>query len=332
MNKLLLGLGLFVCVSFLDVGRGSGQALAYNLTEAQAALKQKQYEKVIELLSPEIEKLNREGLFVLAKAYSSLKKHEAAIKAYTACLALNPKDYEAKTLIGAEQFVSAKDKDREKEALNTLKEALEINPKFVPAYRVLIHYYAKKKNKYEQRLLYEDMVENVGETTEAVTKLCELTAQDRLYDLGIKHCQNGIQRDPKIDSNYVYLGISYKETGEAEAAERYLKKAAADFPKSLLAQLTYAQYLDEKKNFIASYGYYKNATVANPKSIEALIGLGNSSLEIQKYAESLDAFVKACKLDKKSLPAIRRATNTLRTMKIADWLKKFEAGVDQCGG
>lgn len=327
MKLKILGLGLFLSVSILDVGQGLNLSWAYDLPGAQAALKQKNYEKVIEMLSPEIEKLNREGLFTLAKAYSSLKKHEAAIKAYTAVLSMNPKDHEAKTLIGAEQFVSGKDR----EALATLKEVLEMKPNFVLAYRILIRYYEKKKNKYEQRLLYEDLISNVGESTEAVTKLCELTATDRLYDNAMKYCQKGIARDPKVDSNYVYLGLTFRETGEIEKAEQNLKKAATDFPKSLLAQLTYAQFLDEKKNYISSYSYYKNALFADPSSIQALIGLGNSSLEIQKYAESLEAFSKACKLDKKTIPAFRKATNVLRTMKISDWLKKFEMAVDKCG-
>lgn len=314
-------------VSFLDIGQGFTSCWAYDLPAAQTALKQKDYEKVIQLLSPEIEKLNREGLFALAKAYSSLKKHEAAIKAYTASLALNPKDHEAKTLIGAEQFVSGKDK----EALINLKEALEINPRFTPAYRVLIHYYERKKNKYEQRLLYEDMISNVGETTGAVTKLCELCTLDRLYDLAVKYCQKGIARNPQIASNYVYLGLTFKETGEGAKAEENLKKAASDFPKSDLAQLTYAQFLDEKKNFILSYTYYKNAISADPKSVPALLGYGNASLEIQKYEEALNAYRKACELDKKTIPSFRRATNVLRTMKVESWLRKFENAVDKCG-
>ncbi len=92
-----------------------------------------------------------------------------------------------------------------------------------------------------------------------------------------------------------------------------------------------AQFLDEKKNYIGSYGYYKRAVDANKKSVLALQGLGNSGLEIQKYQESLDAYTKACKMDRKTLPLFRKAANTLRTMKSADWLKKFEIAIDKCG-
>jgi len=328
MKSFILGLGLIITVSFLDVGQVWTLAQADDIQTAQVALKKKEYQKVIDLLSPKVEQLSRDGLFLLAKSYSFTNNHEAAIKAYTACLALNSKDHEAKTLIGAEQVKSGKDK----EALATLKEALEINPSYELAYKILIQYYEKKKNKYELRLLYEDLIQNVGESVEAVTKLCELTTLDRLYDVAFKYCQRGIILSPQTPENYIYSGISSNETGQSDKADQLLKKAADDFPKSELAQLSYAQHLDDKKNFIGSYSYYKKTLVAKADSVPGLLGLGNSGLEIQKYAESLDAYSKACKLDRKMLPAFRKATNTLRTMKNQEWLKKFETGVESCGG
>jgi tetratricopeptide (TPR) repeat protein len=327
MKLALLGLGLILCVSLLDVGYGLSLAWAYDLPAAETALQKKDYEKVVLLLSPEVEKLDRKGLFLLAKAYSALKKPEAAIKAYTACLALNPKDFEAKTLIGGEQFAAGK----EREALPTLKEALEMNNRFLPAYKLLIDVYEKRKNKYELRILYQDLVEKFGEKSEYITKLCELTTLDILFDLSLRYCQLGIQKDPKEPKNYIYLGLTLKDTGDRLKADSNLKKAADDFPKSDLAQLTYAQYLDEQKNYIGSFNYYKRASLAEPKSIVAFKGLGSSAVEIQKYGEALEAFQKACSLDKSSLPALRKATNSIRLMKVTEWLKKYEVAVERCG-
>jgi len=328
MKSLLLGLGLILGVSFLDVGQVWTLARAADLQAAQAAAKKQDHQKVIELLSPQVEKLSRDGLMLLAKAYSATGNHEAAIKTYTACLATNAKDFEAKGQIGSEQLDLGKDKD----ALATLKEALELNPSYAPTYKILVRYYEKKQNKYELRLLYEDMIDNLGESIEAITKLCELTTLDRLYDLAAKYCQRGIALSPQTPENFIYYGITSKETGHPEKADENLKKAAEEFPKSELAQLSYAKHLDEKKNFIGSYSYYKKAVIAKADSIPGLVGLGTSSFEIQKYAESLEAFSKACKLDRKTLPSFRRVTNSLRTMKIQDWLKKFETGVEACGG
>lgn len=328
MRGFLLGLGLVVCVSILDIDRVIANTEALDLAPAKTLAAKKDYSGVISTLSPKVEVLNREGLFLLAKAYSMTKNSSSAIKTYTAVLSMNPKDVEAKTLIGAEQFASGKDS----EALETLKEALEINPRFVAAYRVLIRIYEKKSNKYELRILYQDLIEKTSERPEYVAKLCALTTEDSLYDLSSKYCQKGITLNKNLADNHIYLGITLKETGKSEEAEKVLKKASTDFPKSEFGQITYGKFMDEKKNFIASYSLYKHATVINPKSKEGLLGLANAAMEIQKYAEALAAYEVVCKVDKTIMPIFRRATNTLRTMKIEEWLRKFEAGIDRCGG
>jgi tetratricopeptide (TPR) repeat protein len=328
MRSLLSGLGLIVCVSFLDIHRGITTAWAYDLPAAQTAYQKKDYQKTVDLLSPEVEKLDRKGLFLLAGAYSRQKKPTAAIKVYTAAFAKNPKDVEAKTLIGVEQINLHQDND----ALQTLKDALNMDKKYLPAYNALISIYEKRDNKYELRLLYQDMIKNIGERPLFVAKLCELTTEDGLYDLAFSYCERGMKIDPKEPSNFVNFGLANKETGNTEQAEGYLKKAAMSFPKSELAQYTYGKYLADQKNFIGAYPLYKKAVAADEKSSRALLGLAQSSFEIQKYAESLTTFSQLCSLDKTSLPFFRRAANSLRTMKIADWLKKFEDKIDLCEG
>lgn len=320
---MFFALGLLWNVSFLDIHR----ALAADTQAAARSLQQKDFQKVIQLLSPEVEKLDREGLLLLAKAYSGSKNPTSAIKTATAVLAKNSKDVEAKTLIGGEQFTLGQTAD----AIATLKEAIDINPKFLPAYRQMIRIYDARKNLYELRLIYQDLIDKLGERAEFVTRLCEISTLDRLYDLASKYCQIGIKKLPNEPSNYVYLGIANKETGKADRAEIALKKAADTFEKSEFAQLTYAQHLDEKKNFIGSYSYYRRGVLANSKSIKANLGLALSAFEIQKYQEALSAFEKSCSLDRGTLPDFRRATNTLRTMKNSEWLAKFEKSSEKCG-
>lgn len=291
------------------------------------AVKQKKSEAIISLLAPEVEKLSHDNLVTLADAYFDSNNYLAAIKTYTACLAIDPKDYKSKTRIGLSQINLGKDKD----ALLTLKSSLEINSKFEPTYQVLVDYYTKKKNKYELRLLYQDMVDNLGEKDQYITALCELCTQDGLYEQSIKYCQKGIQLNPKSASNFSYLGLSYQETGETKKAQRFLKLAADKFPDSEIAQLNYAQLLENDKNFIQAYSYFKKATVANDKSLKGFLGLANASLEIQKYNESLSAYAEACKINRSTITAVRKATNTIRGLKNAEWAKKFDDLAEKCG-
>jgi tetratricopeptide (TPR) repeat protein len=319
----LLKISILMTVIFLDVGTAS----AYDKAALNLAIKSKDAEMLVKILSPEVEKLSQKDLALLAKAYSETNKSEAAIKTYTAAMSKNPKDFASKAAIALEQFKLGK----ESQSIASAREALEINDKYVPAYKVLIKIYEKRNNKYELRILYEDMLQKKLNSVDYISKLCEITTLDRLYDLSLKYCKTGISKDPENPTSYIYLGLTYRDTESAKKAEMYLRRAAIRFPKSLLAQMTYAQFLDEKKSYVEAFNYYKRATVADSQSTDAFVGLGRSALEIQKYQDSLDAFKKACDLDRSSLPAIRRATNTLRTMKIADWEKQFDQASDRCG-
>ena len=328
MYQLLFRSLLFsalLTVSLLDFN--PALAGTFQDPKAQTAFKNKQYERVVEILMPRLADLNRDSILILGKSQSELKNPTAAIKVFSAGLSMQPKDVELKSLIGGELFKSGKDRD----AMVTLKEVIEINPKYLQAYRLLIQIYEKKKNKYEQRLLYQDMVDRFGEKPEFITKLCGLTSLEGFYDLAMKYCNSGIQANPMEPDNYVYLGLTYRDTGKLELAEKNLKHAADSFANSELSQVTYGQFLEERKDFILAFNYYKRATQKHESSIAGWLGVGNTGLEIQKLEESLIAFTIACKLDKSALPAIRRATNTLRLAKNEAWKKRFEAATESCG-
>lgn len=312
MKGLILGLGITLVVSFLDI----------RLAQAQS-----NEDAVISKLSPKVESLDRDELILLGKAYSRKKNPNAAIKVFNAALAQNKNDLEAKTLMGSEMIAANKISD----ALVVLKEVITANPKYVPAYKVLIKMYEEKQNRYELRLLYQDMLERIGERTEYITKLCELSTLEGLFDLGLRYCQQGTQKDKAEPSNYVYLGMVYRDTGNTQKAEELLSKSSDMFPESLLAQVTYAEYLDSQKNYIGSFAYWKKATEIANSNPDAWVGLAKASMEIQKFQDALSAFNQACLLERSTLPHFRRAANQLRTTRNSEWLKKFEDQIDLCG-
>ncbi|RYZ79750.1 MAG: tetratricopeptide repeat protein, partial [Proteobacteria bacterium] len=92
------------------------------------------------------------------------------MKIATMLVSKNSKDHEAHYLLGTAQFMSKKNT----EALESLKTALELNPKYQPAYEKLAEMYQQRKNTYELRILYQDMVEKIGPKSEFLNKLCEL--------------------------------------------------------------------------------------------------------------------------------------------------------------
>lgn len=308
-------------MSFIMAANSIAKGSPSNTESTKAA------EKTIQLLGPQIEKLTREDLIRLARAYSDLGNFQSSIKVLTAALSLNSKDVEVKTFIGQEQFKLNKDK----EALLTFKEALEINKKFVPAYKGLIKLYEKRKNRYELRLLYQDLITNVGEKPDYISKLCELSTLDGLYELTDKYCNKGISLLPNEPANYIFLYQSYKYRGDIEKAVIKFDELIKKFPNHAQVNISYAQIKEEKKDYISAYSLYLTASKSEPKSLTAQLGVGAMGVEIQKFQQAFEAFEKACNIDRTALPAVRKATNIIRVMKNQEWAKKFDQLSDRCG-
>ena len=220
--------------------------------------------------------------------------------------------------------------NKEREAKATLKDVIDKNPTYEAAYLAMAEIYEKRKNRYELRLLYQDLVEKLGEKPAYVTKLCDLSVKDGLYDLSFKYCDSGIRLSQKNPDNYVNMGSAYKETGQDTKANAYFKKAADSFSKSEFAQSSYALFLDGSKNYSQSFPYWKRATEADATSVRAWNGLAHSALEIQKFADSYAAFEKLCLLEKSAERTLRQAVGSLKTMNQPTWMEKFTDLVSKC--
>ena len=174
---------LLVTVSILDVFPLLGSSQSWSLDKASVSktaviqapavkanddgklemlLTQEKYQEVVDQLTPQLDmadNLDSKKLKILGRAYSGLKNSLMAIKIYSLALNKNPKDAEAKMLLGKENFLRGKDR----EAMISLREALELDPNLEEAYLVIEQIYIKKKNNYELRMLYQDMVLQMGE-------------------------------------------------------------------------------------------------------------------------------------------------------------------------
>lgn len=299
------------------------------LATAEAAFKKGEYDKVTDLLWKNIDKLDRKELLLLAVAHEKKKEPANILKVTNILTDKNAKDYEAFYLAGSAYLMMNK---KDSEALEALKTSIEINPKYQPAYEKLGEMYEKKKNNYELRILYQDMLDNIGHKIEFLTKLCDINTKDNQEDQALAMCNEAIQKDPKIADNKVNLGLTQQRAGDVDEAKKTLKAAADSHSKSELAQYTYGDLLEAQKNFLEASKYYLAGTVADPKSSRCWLGYAKSAFEIHKYEAALDAFKKACKLDNKTAVHFRKATTALRNTKEATWTKQFETASEACSG
>ncbi|WP_413289415.1 tetratricopeptide repeat protein [Bdellovibrio sp. HCB337] len=303
------------------------------LASAEELFKKGDYDKTSDLLWKNIDKLDRKGLMLLAVTHEKKKDPANMIKIANMMLSKNPKDHEAYYLLGSAQMMNKQVVSKKNsEAMESFKTCLEINPKYQPAYEKLAKMYEEKQNYYELRILYQDMLDNIGRKAEFLTKLCEINTKDRQEDQALSTCKEGIQKDPKIADNYVNLGLVQKDAGDVDEAKKSLKTAADAHSKSEFAQYTYANLMEEQKSYLEANKYYQRATAADEKSARSWIGYAKSAFELRKFEEALDAYKKACKLDQKNAVAFRKATTALKSAKDAGWTGPYEKASESCSG
>lgn len=295
---------------------------------AEGMIEKEQYSQATKLLWKHIDTMERADILVLAKAHEKAKEPMEMIRALNLILSKNQKDAEVLTLIGKAHLLQKKPKDaREKFAA-----ALEVNKKYEPAYNGLIELYGNtdKPNYYELRILFQDMIENIGARHQYLVKLCEINTLDGTFEAAIKECKAAITKKTKLADAYVYLGLSYRATGDEQKGLNTLKKAANEFSNSELAQYTYAKILEEKKNYIQALEYFKAGTDIDEKSARSWLGLANSSFELRKYDVAIDAFRKACKFERRNAAAFRKAASILRNQRNTEWAEKYISASEHC--
>lgn len=312
-----------------DQIRKSPQNIQKIIDLAELFYERADYEKTTLLLWKQIDKLDRKGLMLLARAHEKRKEPAEMIRALNIQLGKNDKDFEAHTLIGNAYSLQKKSKD----ALEHYKTAIELNDKYEAAYLAVEQLYEQRNppNLYELRILFQDMIEKMGPRAEYLEKLCNVNSQDdSTIESAIESCKQATQKNPKAADAFVNLGTSLKLSGKTDQGIAVLKKAAQDFPKSEYAQYTYGRVLEDQKNTIEAMRLYKAGADANPTSARSWMGLANTAFDIKKYEIALIAFKNACRYDKKNAVAFRRATTFLRNNKTTDWIRQFEAGSEAC--
>lgn len=296
------------------------------IEQAQKLYDSKHYDEAIKVLLPNNDILPRSGLLLLARSYEAKQDFVDEIRTLELCLAKNSKDYVVKTVYG-QALIRA---TRVEEGLVSLQEARELNPRYKPAYEAMVKELEKKSERYEARNVVNDMIKVFGPQAEFYTVLCRLYAIDSYHEKSVEICSEAIRKDPKVPENHVFLGLALKDREEVGRATSVLKRAVIRFPSSEAVQSAMGELYLVKKDQVRAYKHFKAATVADPGSTRAWIGYANTAFELKKNEEALNAFVKACKLDRQQTKDFRIALGRLRVNRENMWRSRFENGINQC--
>ncbi len=278
---------------------------------------------MIEALEPHQDRLDKRGLVALAKAYAQMKRSNSEQQVWTLALARHPKDAAlqsqyASSLVRARKFP---------EGIAAFYKAIEFNPKYVPAYDGLIDVLISTGSNEEARNIITDANKKLGVRAKWLNALCGLYAKDSFFEKAIETCRKAMERDPEYDLNPVHLALSYRDQGEPEKARRILELAASRMPNGSIVRTRLADYHYEKRSFVDARKWYLEATKVDPKNVEALLGLGNSATELQKFEEALQAFTRACELDRYTRRHFQAALGKVKVRRDALMQTKFEDAI-----
>ena len=278
---------------------------------------------VIEILEPHQDRLDKRGLIALAKAYAQVKRGNSEQQVWTLAMARHPKDAALQA-----QYASALARARKfPESIAAYYKAIEFDSKHVPAYDGLADVLISTGSNEEARNILTDANKKIGVRSKWLNQLCGLYAKDSFFDQAIETCRKAMERDPEYDLNPVHLALSYRDQGEVEKARRILELAASRMPKGSIIRTRIADYYYEKRSFVDARKWYLEATQIDPKNVEALLGLGNSSTELQKFEESLQAFTRACELDRYTRRHFQAALGKVKVRRDAVMQTKFEDAI-----
>jgi tetratricopeptide (TPR) repeat protein len=297
------------------------------LAAADIHEKDRNYAAVISTLKPKIAQLPRSGLLQLGRAYAQTNDALGEIHVLELVTAQNSKDYVAQTLLG-NAYLKVKRYDDAATAFGT---AREVNARYRPAYDGALALLEQSQETYEARTLVLDIIKTFGPDARSTSQLCRMySGESFVPEKSENACRQAISTDPKNPENYVYLTMALRDTDQKVEAEKTIGKAAARFPASENVQVLAGEMKVNDNNFADSYRFYTQAVKANPQSARAQVGLAKSAFGLQKHAEAIEAFVKACKIDRKTTLDFRTAAASLKKNKDDKWMKYQDAIDERC--
>lgn len=293
---------------------------------ARQAFRSRKYDRVIELLHGHAIDISKPSRLMLAESLHKQKRFEDEVRVLELNLKDDAEDYLTLARMG-QAYVELKKND---DAIQSFRQAIKKNKKYLPAYEDLLFLFETNNNLYEARLVLKDMATVFGSRKEYKNKMCRIDTLDGYVDNGIKICLEAIYSDPDYPDSYVYLANNYRDSGKQTKAQQVYTDAAKRFPNSELVQSAAGRFFVERENYHAAYKYFRQGAKADRKSVRALVGQAQSALEIGEYKTSLDAFIAACALDKSIAPEFRQAATQLRVKQNYKWSGDFETKSNLC--
>lgn len=294
---------------------------------AKAHISASQPADAIEILRTINGEVEPRAYVLMAKAYETQQSYGEQARV----LELLKKKYLESEFVAIELATAYLNLSNSVKATEILRERINKTPKRKLPYFTLLEVFERTKNAYEARTLLGDMKKQFPSDPEVFNNLCKYNALAGFLEAAVEECTKATELDSKHADNHVYLGLTKKNQNELVQAEKILKKAATQFPKSELAQYQAGKLADEQKNWESAKRYYNTCVRHNSTSHRCQLGLAKSSFEVSDYKTSLLAFVQACKKGGEARDEMRNALTKLRLANKNAEADEFNKKFETCG-
>lgn len=310
-----------------SIAKNSGSSLKLRLRLARHYKGTGEYDKVIDYLRPIIDSLDVSGMKLLSYAFSQKNDHLQEIRLLENLVLKDKNDYASYSRLGQAYF----NINNQENSLKNFQKAISLNKRYRPAYDGLLKSLKKLGKRYEYRITLIDMAKIFRRAPSILNLLCQAYYEDGFLNDARTVCQEAFTQSPNNADNHVYFGLTFEASNQSKRAIAIVQKAAKQYPKSEFAQYKAAELHEANKNILAAYKYYRRGTKADKNSSRSWLGLARLAFDSHNYKESLEAFQKACELDRaQTIRAFQKASTQLKLKNDMEWKNKYHNASTKC--
>ena len=285
---------------------------------ASAYNAQGNHDKVISTLNPYTDQLNANAFLLLAGAYAKKNDYQNEVRVLNFLASKEEENFQWQMLLGQAHLkqasVTKDEAQKEKEltsGIQKLRRAMQLNPRFKPAFDLLLKTFVDQRRHNDARELLMEGITKFGRRPELFRELCRIDATDGFLVQAVSNCTESIKVSPNYPDSYVYLIQALSDQKENQQAEKEAIKAAKKFPKSDFVQWAAGMLFFRKKNYPVSLRYFETALAAK-NTPRNHYGLAQALFESGEEARALPHFVEACKSDATTVDTFMAAGGRLK--------------------
>jgi tetratricopeptide (TPR) repeat protein len=239
-------------------------------------------------------------------------------------IAKNPQGWLAHNNLGLELLRT----DREDEALEHFRKAVELNPGFAEAQNNFANRLSRRGRVDEAIGHYQKAIELNPAYAEAQNNLGTALLRAGRTDEAIAALQKALEMDPQYAEAHNNLGNALQLAGRADEGATHFQKALELKPDYAGAHYNLANHFLQQRRASEAVTEYQKALQIDPAHVPSLTNLGALYLQMGRTDDSLSTLRRALEHEPNNADVHNNLGNTLlRLRRPAEALTHFEAAV-----